>query len=204
MIQTLTQRHHLPMMASAANLRCIGRIYSHVQPTSFFRFAGELTEKGRPRRIMDALGQTMIMRHLIHAQVLNTDDTVGIDDLAACLMCEIFPPPGYPLRKSWFLSVFSHSTKVSLESKVNPNGYVLQDLGMDFSERGTFLFQDRKRRLLSIECQALACQLIGFLALFKQVVIQPTALLKRLIELLFLLRCGVEAILKRFTHVCYM
>ncbi|HEX6478658.1 MAG TPA: hypothetical protein VF043_07425 [Ktedonobacteraceae bacterium] len=89
MIDTFRQGHDLPMVTPAAILTRVGRIDFDNYPASFFRFAGQLGKEGRPRRVMNALGQTMIMRHAVDMQVFHTDDSMGIDDLTAFLMGEV-------------------------------------------------------------------------------------------------------------------
>jgi hypothetical protein len=77
--------HVVPVFASAAILRGIGRVDSHIGPTSFFRFAGELTEKGRPGCIMNAFCQTVIVGHPIDMEVFHTDDPEAVNKLTAVL-----------------------------------------------------------------------------------------------------------------------
>ena len=104
--------------------------------------------------------------------------------------------------KAWVFCLLADSTEECLERQVDPHSHVLQDLRMDRFESRTLSFEDRKRLLLLVERQALACLLVGFFAFGKQVVIQPTALFKRLIELGLLLFGRIDAILIHFTHVC--
>lgn len=92
MIASLTQGHHLPMVAPATILGRIGRIDSYIMPASFFRFAGQFAEKSRPRGIMNAFRQTMIVGHTVHLQVFDADDPIRVDDLAAFLVGEVLPP----------------------------------------------------------------------------------------------------------------
>lgn len=79
------------MSADAACLRCIGSVDLDELSTSFFRFAGQLGEKGRPCRITYRLGKTMIMQHPVHVQVLDTDDSKAVNNLSGLLMCEVLP-----------------------------------------------------------------------------------------------------------------
>lgn len=83
------QRHRLPMSTSAACLTRIGRVHCNVLPTSFFRFAGQLVEELRPRGIMNALGETMIMGHAIDTQVLYRNEPKVIDKATAFLVREV-------------------------------------------------------------------------------------------------------------------
>ncbi len=91
MIGTLTERHHLPMVAPAAILRCVGRIHSNVLPASLFRFAGEFPEEFRPRGIMNAFSEAVVMHHPVHVQIFHRNRTKAVYDLAAFLVCEIVP-----------------------------------------------------------------------------------------------------------------
>jgi hypothetical protein len=79
------------MFASAAILRGIGRVDSHIGPTSFFRFARQLTEKCRPGCIMNTFCQTMGVRHPVHMEVFHTDDTKPINNVTAILVGEVLP-----------------------------------------------------------------------------------------------------------------
>ena len=90
---TLLKRHLLPMSTPAARLAGIGRVDFDELPASFCRFAGQLSKERRPRRVMNALGQTMVLDHAVDMQVLNRYHPVGSDDLAAVLMGEVVPSP---------------------------------------------------------------------------------------------------------------
>src|SRR5438067_8221403 len=92
MIHTLTQEHLLSMMAPAATLRRVGRVDFDSRSASFFRFAEQLVKKSRPRSVMNAFGETMIMGHALDMQVFHTNDSETINELAALLMGEIIPP----------------------------------------------------------------------------------------------------------------
>src|SRR5712692_676200 len=98
--------------------------------------------------------------------------------------------------------MFSDSTKEGLECQINPYCDILQDLGMDTFQRGAFVFEYAKGFLLLIEREVFPILLIRRFASFKQVVIEPTALFKRLIELSDLLLIRKDTILKGFTHMC--
>jgi hypothetical protein len=88
-----------------------------------------------------------------------------------------------------------------LKSQIKPYSNMLQDLGMDVCEGGPFLFQFGIGGMLLVERQALTSVLIDGSTLCKQMIIQPTALFKHLVELCFLLFCGVDPVPKHFTHV---
>ena len=89
MVDTLTERHLLPMSTSATGLRRIGRVDFDEHSASFFRFAGELPKELRPCRITDAFRQTVIVHHAIHVQIFHADHAVAINNLAALLMSEV-------------------------------------------------------------------------------------------------------------------
>src|SRR5579859_3054165 len=90
MIDTLRERHLLPMVAPAAILTRVCRVDLDELGASFCRFAFQLREKGRPGRVTDAFRQTMVMEHSIDMQDLDANYAVGIDDLTAFLMREVF------------------------------------------------------------------------------------------------------------------
>jgi len=93
MIHALTQGHLLPMVAPAAILCRVGRIDFDEHSASFFRFARELVKELRPRRVTDALGQTMGVNHPIDVEIFDTDHPELIDDLSTLLMGEIVASP---------------------------------------------------------------------------------------------------------------
>jgi len=103
--------------------------------------------------------------------------------------------------KPRLLGMFSHSTEERFEGQINANGYVLQDLGMHSGEGRTFLFQNRERILLLKTGEGNTIPFIGRLTHFQQVVIEPTALFKGFVQLLFLLLSGKDAVLKHFQHI---
>ncbi len=80
-------------------------------------------------------------------------------------------------RVSRLFTCFDLSKK-GLHTQINANRHILQDLGMNDLQRGTLLFQYRIGGLLPVARQTLALVLIRTLALFEQVVIQPSALFK--------------------------
>src|SRR5258705_9592031 len=132
------QGHFFPMSTPAACLAGIGRIDFDERPASLFRFAGQLSKERRPRRIMNALGQTMVMGHAVDMQIFYTDDPVRIDDLPAFLMGEVLPSPRDTLMDS------RHSLPVlpSLRCTLGKFGV----LPIDFCEG--FLFLTKKARVL--------------------------------------------------------
>jgi hypothetical protein len=92
------------------------------------------------------------------------------------------------------------SPKEGLHGEIKPYRDVLQDLGMNICQSRAFLFEDGECGLLLVEGEVLAFLLVGILALFKQVVIEPTTLFKGCVQLLCLPFCWVYPILKHFKH----
>ena len=72
---------------------------------------------------------------------------------------------------------------------------------MHATEGGTFLFQDREGVLLLKTGEGDTVSLIGSFAHFQQVVIEPTALIKSLVQLLDLFLGWIETVLVHFQHV---
>jgi hypothetical protein len=93
MIGSLTQGHGSPMVASATLLGRVGWVDFEDRSASFFRFARELVKELRPRRITDAFCQTVIVKHLLHVQILNTDGSKVIDNPSTVLMGKILASP---------------------------------------------------------------------------------------------------------------
>jgi hypothetical protein len=106
----------------------------------------------------------------------------------------------FEARIARVLGMLSHSTKESLKGQINTDGYILQDLGVNSIERSAFLFQNREGILLLKTGERDAIPFIGRFTHFKQVVIEPTTLFKGLVELLFLLLIGKDAVRKHFQH----
>jgi len=103
-------------------------------------------------------------------------------------------------RKPSRVRSFSDTPEKSFESQINPNGDVLQDLGMDMLQGKTFLFQHREGLNLSVAGQAFTSLLISLFTPAQQMIIEPTALFKSLVEFVKLFLVGVDAILKHFMH----
>jgi hypothetical protein len=103
-------------------------------------------------------------------------------------------------REAGFFSALT-SPEEGFESQIDADGNVLQDLGMNCFEGGTLFFQSRIGGLLLIARQAFPGLLIGILARFKQMIVEPSALLKGCLKLLQLLLCWINSVLKVFDHV---
>jgi hypothetical protein len=93
MIGSHTQGHWLPMVASAALLRRVGRVDFEEPSASFCRFAGEVIKELRPCRIGNTFGQTMIVNHSVDMQIFNTDGSKRVDNPSALLVGEIVASP---------------------------------------------------------------------------------------------------------------
>ncbi len=334
------QGHLLSMSTHAACLTRIGWIDFDKRSASFFRFARELTKEGRPRGIGNTFGETVVMHHAVHAQILDRYHAKSLDDGTRLLMGEVLssegdtlmntchdlamlPPfscpfgklrmlalhpsqslfllaekarvgylfPGrersksfesdvnahlgkhfgqafgvtftreghipFPSRgtmdgtgfdcashrsvrdhldranlgeahpiimshaearlregegvvsilptepgKPWLFSVFTQAAEEGFECEVNAHCHVLKDLRVNSFERSAFGFQYPKGFLLLVEREALSFLFIGGFTVFKQVVIEPTALVKRFVELVDLLLIGIQTVLKGFLHAC--
>jgi hypothetical protein len=111
--------------------------------------------------------------------------------------------PVLPLKAgiARFLSMFSETAEECLESQVNAYRHVLQNLRMNARKRWTFLFKKRKGILLLKTGEGDTVSLIGSFAHFQQVVIEPTALIKSLVQLLDLFLGWIETVLVHFQHV---
>ena len=338
MIHTFTERHLLPVMTPAAILRRIGGDSFDKLSASFFRFAGQFVEEFRPRGILNALRETMVMGHTVDMQVFNCSHSELIDNVAAFLMGEIVTTeldtlmhPRHnlamlaPLKRTFgklamlaldfcqglFLftnkagigyrfsarqggkgfqtdvhadlgrhisqafrlalarkgdvpfasggtlhrtrldfalegTVIDHldtphlgeshavimrdakatlregeaivaisptttrvariftgftASKECLEGQVNTDGDILQYLRMSTFKRGAFLCQDRIGRLLLVARETFSRLRVGMLAHLPQVIIQPTTLIKGLVELVKLLPRWIYSILKHFTPI---
>ena len=102
-------------------------------------------------------------------------------------------------REARLFTCFAASEK-GFEGQINPHGNVLQHLGMNDSQGRMLFFQYREGRDLPIAGQTFTSLLIGVFALLQQVVVEPTAFIKRVGELRDLLLRRVETILKHFVH----
>lgn len=96
MIDPLTQGHLLPMVTPVALLTRVGKVDFDCRSASFFRFAEQPLKKTRPRRVLDAFRQTMVLRHTMDVQIFHTDDPEPINDAATRLMREVVTPEADP------------------------------------------------------------------------------------------------------------
>src|SRR5712692_6154699 len=96
------------------------------------------------------------------------------------------------------------SAKERFEGQIETHSHILQDLRVNRVQRGALLFQHRIGGLLLITRQALPLLLIRAFAFFKQMVIEPTTLMKCFVEPGLLLLRWENAVLKHFTHTHIM
>ena len=93
-----------------------------------------------------------------------------------------------------------HAAEECLHSKVYPYRHILQELRMDIFEGWAFLFQYAKGVDLLIARQPFACLRVCLLALFQQVIVEPSAFIKGRLKSRDLLFRREETILKHFMH----
>ena len=84
------------MSTARAVLTRVGRIHGDISPTGPCCLVREKVRELAPRHVMDALGETMVVRHSVDRQILQGDQVKLVDDAAAVLMGEVAAPPGDP------------------------------------------------------------------------------------------------------------
>jgi len=107
-----------------------------------------------------------------------------------------------PTTKSWVAWGLPslYPAKERLESKVDTNGDVLQHLTVNHRKCGALLFQSDKARLLVVHRGDFAACLLSILTLCKQVVVEPTTLVKHSTHLSGLLTSWIYTVEEGFTH----
>lgn len=334
-ILSFGERYLLSMSTSATILAGVGRVHRHISPTGTFSLVGETSRKLTPRRVTDALGQAMVVDHLIDGHILARNHLMVVDDLPALLMSKVLasvndafmhprhgfaalrslrrafdlfrqtplhrlqgflvraeetrvvdglavresrkvgqahvdpdifrgfwqdrirnilahnghkplarprafdtarlgrslqgsmddrfhsanlgehhrliarpeprlritervvPPDATKAREPWFVTCLD-SAKERIKRQFKPHSNVLQNLAIRQTQRGTFALERGKCLGLVVQSQGLARLLIDNLALLKQMIVQPTALIKCLLQDRGLGICGVQTILKGF------
>ena len=98
-VDTLRQRQVLPMPARwvATVLRRVGGVDLDELATGAFCLVRQQREELPPRCIMNGLGETMVVDHLLDGTILNADDAVCVNHLTGFLMCEIAAAVGNAL-----------------------------------------------------------------------------------------------------------
>lgn len=90
--------------------------------------------------------------------------------------------------------------KEGLESQVNPDSRVLEDLGIDGLKRRTFCFEQGEGLLLAVEGETFVPFLPGCLSLLQEMVVEPAALVKSALKLGSLFFGWLDPVFERFTH----
>ncbi len=91
--ETLRKWHLVPVSTCAARLGGVGRIDFDELSASLFRFARQLGKERRPGRVRNAFGQAMVVHHAVDDEILNTDESKLVHDVARMLMGEVLPLP---------------------------------------------------------------------------------------------------------------
>jgi hypothetical protein len=102
-------------------------------------------------------------------------------------------------RITWLLARLD-AAEECLESQVDADGDVLQDLAMDIAERRALFLESWNCPLLIVQSGGFLVRFVGSLTDFQEVVVQPAAFLKLLAEKIRLLLRGIQAITERFTY----
>ena len=162
-----------------------------------------LASRGTLDRTRFDLARNRAMVDHLDAADLGETDTVIMGETEARLWEGegVIPVLALKAGIARFLSLFSETAEECLESQVNAYRHVLQNLRMNARKRWTFLFKNRKGILLLKTGEGDTVSLIGSFAHFQQVVIEPTALIKSLVQLLDLFLGWIETVLVHFQHV---
>ncbi len=89
--QTLLGTEAMP--TGATRLARVGRVHGDVLATGPFCLVRNHTPKTSPRCITDAFSQTMIVKHTVHFQILNCNQSEAVDYPAGMLVREIVSTP---------------------------------------------------------------------------------------------------------------
>jgi hypothetical protein len=95
-------------------------------------------------------------------------------------------------------------TKESFHCQIYPDRDVLQYLGMNLFEGGSFFFEERDSSLLVKVGDTFTAFFPGFFSLTQKVIEQPTALFKGVIKQASLLFCRVHAVLESFQYIAIL
>src|SRR5258708_27846463 len=94
----------------------------------------------------------------------------------------------------------STAAKERLEGEINADSHILQDLRLHPGKRGALSFEGGQGGVLVIEAQRLPPLLPSSATFGQQMVVQPAALLKLLLQETLLLLVRVQPVLERLTH----
>src|SRR5262245_61713950 len=82
------------MSTARAVLTRVRGVHSHDSPTGPCCLMREQVCELTPRRVVNTLGETVIMHHPIDRQILDSDHIKPVHDATAVLMGEVTPAPG--------------------------------------------------------------------------------------------------------------
>ena len=100
LMQTLREGFLLSMATLRTVLTRVGGVDRYHSLTSICCFVCEVGGKLRPSRIMNTLGEAMIVDHLVDRQVFDGNHIEAVDDASALLMREVAAPVGNPFMDS--------------------------------------------------------------------------------------------------------
>lgn len=87
------------------------------------------------------------------------------------------------------------------EGQVDADSHVLEHLGVDFGQRGTLHFEQKKGFLLPIEGETFLSLFPGYFSLLQEMIVEPAALIQGVLHQIGLLFGRLEPISESFTHV---
>lgn len=88
-VDALRKGHLLPVSASVAGLRGVGRIHFHAHSPGAFSLDEKQRKEQRPGRVRDAFCETVVVNHAVHFQVFHSDKTKPVDDPPRLLVGEV-------------------------------------------------------------------------------------------------------------------
>ncbi len=94
LVDALGERHFLAMPTSAAILARVGRVHHYISSPGACSLIRQTGGEHRPCGGADALGETMVVEHVINGQILNRDSAMLVDDLPALLVREVLAAVG--------------------------------------------------------------------------------------------------------------
>src|SRR5947207_2887945 len=94
-VRPLGQRLHHAPAARGAVLAGIRRRNGHDDFAEYPTVVDQPEQKGTPRRVVNALGEMMVLDEVAHLQVFVGDQVVRPNERTGGLRREVFTPPGY-------------------------------------------------------------------------------------------------------------
>ena len=86
---TLRQGRWLTVSASAACLRCVGRVNRHERPASVCRFTGGHGEELRPCCVRDTFCKAIVVNHPVDVQVFHENSSISVNYFTGFLMRKV-------------------------------------------------------------------------------------------------------------------